>query len=1095
MRMTNRLSKWSRHSQKMVCLLAACGLMYACKDEYLLDDEKPSFLNSSIYESLQAQGNFNTYLRLLSDEQVNTGDRSLKEVLERTGSKTLFVADDAAWNAFFAKNATLPESNPWHYATCYENLSEAQKKLLIHTSMLNNAIVLENLASNEASGSSVPTRGEYMRRYTDVETIDTITYLSPAEIPANFSPVDKDYWERFRAEKGGKGLYLVTDSSVSMMLHFTAEHMTKNNITDDDFRIFMGQERVTSDVHIYDAKIDSLDIVCENGYINKTSKPLCPLSSMAEVIRVNGKTNIFSHMLDRYSAPFYSRRITEAYQDLHPEFKDSIFIKRYFSELSNGGRALNAEPGPNGTYRPYMPYKDDTTKDKVPSLKFDPAWNGYHDSDVNVQKDMAAMFVPCDKALWDYFKGGGGWNLIRTYYLKQGTADEIPYVEPTTLEELYKQIDCIPLGTLDALINIIMMRSFVGSVPSKMTKLRDDAQEQLFNPDDVEMIDTCLLASNGAVYVMKEIYGPADYTSVTSPAYISTTNNIMKWAIYNGSRAEETDYMGLNYYAYLKAMQSMFTVMMPSDAAMQYYYDPTSMKSKTPRVISMTYTNQKFPIIPKCYKYTGPYNSEGNLASIGEMGAQLQGNNAKIENKDVTNRLKDILESHTIVHDGTNPMILRNADGTLDPNNSTYVFNEYYLSKNGNAIKVLRDENNMPLEIKGGFQLENERNGITDWQPGVLGCNVTERNDFLKNGQTYILDAPLVPTYRSVWSIMTNDYKEYKAEFKPKEMTESDWENYPYRAFYELCMCDNEGNDDDPNWVTGFDNLVEGCGLVSRKLTDTERFSAKKKYRIFFNANQKTSDKSGGSDYNVQFFNNYHYTIFVPTNEAIKEEIDLRGLPTWASIEEDYNAHRKQETRVIVDESGNPILDGDGNEQYEPVFDEDGKPVYLTELDTQEDSLRIQAKITYLTNFIRNHFADDTEFVDKRAEEDHEMVTSSYDKELGLFCKIHVDRVENGAGATLRVSDDNRWKTNANDKIEVKADDPMFTNVLARDLTCSNKPRDVAMTNITLDASSTAVLHLIPGVLNHAALGTDGKHTIIWSSPSSCRKYLKRYGL
>ena len=81
MRMTNRLSKWSRHSSRLVCLLAACGLMYACKDEFTLDDEKPSWLNSSIYESLQERGNFKTYLRLLSDKDVNPANaRPLSEV-------------------------------------------------------------------------------------------------------------------------------------------------------------------------------------------------------------------------------------------------------------------------------------------------------------------------------------------------------------------------------------------------------------------------------------------------------------------------------------------------------------------------------------------------------------------------------------------------------------------------------------------------------------------------------------------------------------------------------------------------------------------------------------------------------------------------------------------------------------------------------------------------------------------------------------------------------------------------------------------------------------------------------------------------------
>ena len=305
--MRNRFSKWSRHSSRMVCLLAACGAMYACHDEYLLDDEKPTWLNSSIYESLQEGATlngkhvtFNTYLRLLGDKAVNPENvRPLTDVLSRTGSKTVFVADDDAWDAFFKYNATLPESNPWHYATSYDKLSVSQKKLLIHTSMLNNAIVMENLASSEGSGSNRPIRGEYMRRFTDVETTDSISHLKSDEIPYTYNPNEKDYWQRFREENGGNGIYMVVDSTLSMMLHFTSEHMAKNTVNDNDFSYFMGRPRVTSDVHIYDAKLIDKDAVCENGYVNITEKPLVPLASMAEVIRTNGRTKIFSHMLDR----------------------------------------------------------------------------------------------------------------------------------------------------------------------------------------------------------------------------------------------------------------------------------------------------------------------------------------------------------------------------------------------------------------------------------------------------------------------------------------------------------------------------------------------------------------------------------------------------------------------------------------------------------------------------------------------------------------------------------------------------------------------------------------------------------------------------
>ena len=294
--------------------------MYACKDEFILDDEKPSWLSSSVYSSLEQKGNFRTYLRLLADKDVNPeGVRPLTDVLNQTGSKTVFVADDEAWDAFFAANAKLPESNPWHYATSYENLSPSQKKLLIHTSMLNNAIVMENLASSQSSGTDSPTRGEYMRRYTDVGVLDSITYVASQDLPFSYSPNEKDYWERFREENGGHGIYLAIDSTPSMMLHFTSEHMTRNIISDEDFAYFMGRPRNTSDVHIYSALLKEKDGVCENGYVNVTEKPLCPLTNMAEAIRTNGKTRIFSHILDRFSAPFYCETITKAYNTLHPD--------------------------------------------------------------------------------------------------------------------------------------------------------------------------------------------------------------------------------------------------------------------------------------------------------------------------------------------------------------------------------------------------------------------------------------------------------------------------------------------------------------------------------------------------------------------------------------------------------------------------------------------------------------------------------------------------------------------------------------------------------------------------------------------------------
>jgi hypothetical protein len=90
---------------------------------------------------------------------------------------------------------------------------------------------------------------------------------------------------------------------------------------------------------------------------------------------------------------------------------------------------------------------------------------------------------------------------------------------------------------------------------------------------------------------------------------------------------------------------------------------------------------------------------------------------------------------------------------------------------------------------------------------------------------------------------------------------------------------------------------------------------------------------------------NYNYTVFAPTNEAIREAI-AKGLPTWESIRADYDK--------CVNEYG--------------------------ELTNYSDSLRIQANVVYLTNFIRSHFADKSVFADK-SEMQTELLTNSYNRD------------------------------------------------------------------------------------------------------------------
>ena len=230
----------------------------------------------------------------------------------------------------------------------------------------------------------------------------------------------------------------------------------------------------------------------------------------------------------------------------------------------------------------------------------------------------------------------------------------------------------------------------------------------------------------------------------------------------------------------------------------------------------------------------------------------------------------------------------------------------------------------------------------------------------------------------------------------------------------------------------------------------------------------------------MQFFNNYRYTVFVPTNDAIQNEV-ANGLPTWEDIEADY-----EEMQPIVSEldSLKDVVKA-AKEKEETPKEEDLTRIEELLPQAQADSVMLQAKISYLINFIRYHFVDNSVFVDKSQLENTDYVTASYDNKKGLFCKLNIQRP---ASDQLQVKDDNggNWIT-----VTGKY------NVMARDVSCSTSPSDpklTSMNGITIDGSSFAVIHQIPGVLNHTAL-VNGRHDSTWATPSEAKRYLKRFAI
>ena len=111
----------------ILAVLATAFGISSCRPDFDLDKRMPEWLGTSIYQTLQegfrndSTGefySFKTFVRLIED--LNQVD-----ILAKTGSKTLFVADDKAFERFF-KDCPFVDANG-NKITSYEQLSKAQK--------------------------------------------------------------------------------------------------------------------------------------------------------------------------------------------------------------------------------------------------------------------------------------------------------------------------------------------------------------------------------------------------------------------------------------------------------------------------------------------------------------------------------------------------------------------------------------------------------------------------------------------------------------------------------------------------------------------------------------------------------------------------------------------------------------------------------------------------------------------------------------------------------------------------------------------------------------------------------------------------------
>lgn len=698
--MSNLFINQSRHAILGMCTVLALTGFNACTDSYDLDEKgnNPEWLGKSIYEELQdpsgtsLQGTFNTYLKLIDD-------LGYKEVMLKTGSKTVFVANDEAFDKFF-------QSNSWGVRS-YDELTTAMKKQLFNASVLDNAIQTEML-SNVESNNGTLSRGIALKHQTSANAIDTVYhYYFRATLPQNNS-----YWDNYK-----EGIDVVMDNTRPMMVHFTQEQMLNNAITDEDFSVITGKP-YDGGTFIFKEKVIASDITCINGYLNQTEGVIVPPGNLAQVIRDSKDTQYFSRMLDRFCAPYYDAQTTLNYNDnaiLNGEaLKDSIFQWRYFSNRSQGGIALSRDPKGVAVSSDLL-------------LRFDPGWNQYYSTYGTSLADMGSIFVPNDVAIKDYFMNpsNGGYNIMRLYATK-----------PMTDENFEENLDSIPANIISSFVNNLMNTSFVQSVPSKFGTIMDEASDPIgITTSDISKAADgsydVRIANNGAIYMLDKVVPPISYNIVSTPALLRKARDlgVINWAIQDKST------LNVNFYAYLRASSANYAMFLPDNKAFCggkgelndfYYVDPVSLgKNFTdgPRVLHFYYKD---------------VNKDNNIScsafSYNPTNGSISSDSTTVTLSTVTDRLIDILNYHTVS--------LQQGE--------TFGTNRFYKTKHGGEIEISSAK--VGGEVRSGAQI----NGMTGMNYTLPASQIKEATDY-KNGVSYVINRVIQAPQMSAYGCISND--------------------------------------------------------------------------------------------------------------------------------------------------------------------------------------------------------------------------------------------------------------------------------------------------------------------------------------------------
>lgn len=533
--------------------------------------------------------------------------------------------------------------------------------------------------------------------------------------------------------------------------------------------------------------------------------------------------------------------------------------------------------------------------------------------------------------------------------------------EGAFLRDNYESFDDVATNVVAPFLQNHQRMSFKGSYPHTWDIMTDPTGlDMKVKPEHVERT---FMANNGVVYLTNKVYPPVDYQSVYAPVMLSDLTKILNPVIKND---QDNDF-NMKYHFYLRSLDNRYNLLVPTDKALGFYRDPITwaVYENTGRGVReiWSFRLDRGNVLADVYTTTSDGSKGSFLRTVGND------DNGKWI---INNRLQDILDMHIVVADDkANPY-----SGFIDDES-----HDYLISKGGSLLMPEGSGEN--VTVKAGGEIENGLNAAN-----VVLTDNGERKAYYQmgNGHTFFVDKVLQDPFKSVHTVLLEKTNVDGSNIENGDPERSDMEEKEFGKFFSLLLGDDE--------VMAFIQNDENC---------------KDLIPIFSNMK---GEQSIGIGMVVSTFQNYRYTVLIPSNEAVDRAFDEDpDLMTWEEISE------------LIDRNSTPEVVG--------------------------------RHVRYLLEFLHYHFIDGMLPVSDKVGVDGDYETAARRPDGKGFTPIHAQGAAGALSFTCTVN---------NQTAHVLTADPASYNILTRDFIVNGG--DVS-TATQISASSRAVIHLVDRALNY----------------------------